>query len=154
MKYTQKELSKHAEVSHFQIRHYIRTGVLAPAHGEGSARHYGDDHAERLAVIARLRAKKIRWDEIRKHLSSKTPRDLRILVGLEAPAPPPASTAGTAKSPSALRDAADALVCVAAEALNMSPRALRPALVAVFARMREAGVTADEIGGALEGTKG
>jgi hypothetical protein len=37
----------------------------------------------------------------------------------------------------------DSVVCAAAEAMTLAPQTLRPALVAAFARAKEAGLTLD-----------
>ena len=43
----------------------------------------------------------------------------------------------------------DVVVCAAAEALDVSPRAVRPALLAAFQRAREAGLTLEQVEKAL-----
>lgn len=48
------------------------------------------------------------------------------------------------RSDASLREAIDALVCVAAEVLDISPRSVRPALAAVFARMHGAQLSAED----------
>jgi len=95
------------------------------------------------------------------------PQDVRLLAGLLHPVDPAlaadvATTHGqTLESlglegapPAALAGpavalAADAVVCAAADALDVSPRAVRPALLAAFRRAREAGVTLDQLETAL-----
>jgi hypothetical protein len=39
----------------------------------------------------------------------------------------------------------DAVVCAAAEAMSLSPQAVRPAVLAAFARARDAGLTLDAV---------
>jgi DNA-binding XRE family transcriptional regulator len=61
--------------------------------------------------------------------------------------------ANPVKPAPAARLLGDALVCAAAEALDASPRAIRPALLAAFARAKELGFTVEEAMGALVGEK-
>ncbi|MDP9001553.1 MAG: hypothetical protein M3O46_15745, partial [Myxococcota bacterium] len=49
-----------------------------------------------------------------------------------------------------VRTLIDAVVCAAAEALDVSPRAVRPALLAAFARASELGLTLER---SLEGLR-
>jgi hypothetical protein len=62
------------------------------------------------------------------------------------PLPPPASPAPPAPPPSGV---VDAVVCAAAEAMNMTPRDVRPGLHAAFARAKEIGLTVDVVERAL-----
>jgi len=57
---------------------------------------------------------------------------------------PPAPPERPPRDPSAERILADALVCAAAEMADVSPRLMRPALVAALARAREARLTVEE----------
>jgi hypothetical protein len=61
-----------------------------------------------------------------------------VALGLEAPA-----AAVPAVDPR--RHLVDAIVCAAAEALDASPRAVRPALVAAIRRTRETGLTLADV---------
>lgn len=54
-------------------------------------------------------------------------------------------TAAPAPDPAASKPMADSIVCVAAEAMDASPRAVRPALVAAFERMRSLGIGVDAV---------
>lgn len=56
-------------------------------------------------------------------------------------APPVAPAAPVART--SPRDAFDVALCAAAEALDVSPRGLRPVLAAVFKRMKESGLTVE-----------
>jgi transcriptional regulator with XRE-family HTH domain len=67
-------------------------------------------------------------------------------LGLEKPAPPAPPPAPPPEPP---RYAVDVVVCAAAEALDVSPRAVRPALLAAFQRAREAGLTIEHVEKAL-----
>jgi transcriptional regulator with XRE-family HTH domain len=58
------------------------------------------------------------------------------------PPPPPAKTLSAAQL-------VDGIVCAAAEAMDLSPRALRPALFAAFRKARELGVALEEAEEAL-----
>jgi hypothetical protein len=78
-------------------------------------------------------------------------------LGLVAPAPAPAKVAPAAPLPPAptpidpmsARLLVDAVVCAAAEALDVSPRSVRGALHAAFARAKETGLSIDAIEAAL-----
>ena len=59
-------------------------------------------------------------------------------LGLVSPAPPP-------PPPEPPAHMADLVVCAAADALDVSPRAVRPALYAAFRRAREAGLTLEQV---------
>jgi len=66
-------------------------------------------------------------------------------MGLHAPpgvtAQPPAATG----KPPATQDHATLVVCAAADALNLVPRAVRPALATIFAQARSMGVDLDSL---------
>jgi len=74
------------------------------------------------------------------------------VLAAPAPAPPPPQVAPSPAAPALpaprtdaqARAAVDALLCTAAEVLDMPPRALRPALAAVFQRMKELELTVEE----------
>ena len=74
-----------------------------------------------------------------------------VAMGLVAPPPPPApATPPPAAGPSPLdpaasRSMADSIVCVAAEAMDASPRAVRPALLAAFERMKTLGMGVETV---------
>jgi hypothetical protein len=69
-----------------------------------------------------------------------------------APAPPPAPLAPPPPPPMPRHLAADAVVCVAAEAMNVPPVQLRPVLLAAFKRGRELGLSCEEVERALDGS--
>jgi hypothetical protein len=151
--YSLAGLAKRSGVSIYRIRHYVQGGIVPPARRAGSAAVYDEDHVERLAVIERLRANRVRVPEIRQHVRTLSAQQLRVLAGLEgerAEAPPGVGTKG-ASGPRALRDAVDALLCVAAEVLDVSPKVLRPAFDAVFTRMSESELTAADVVAVLRG---
>jgi len=158
--YSLAELSKRSGVTVYRIRHYVNGGIVPPARRAGSASVFDDSHVERLAVIEQLRARRMGIPQIRHHVRTLTAQQLRVLAGLEAepvepppPPPPPVVVAKPAKGARELRDAVDALLCVAAEALEVSPKALRPAFDAVFARMSESELSAAEVVAVLRGEK-
>ncbi len=66
------------------------------------------------------------------------------LVAPPAPPPPP-------PAPPPTDDVVDAVVCAAAEAMNVMPREVRPALLAAFARARRLGLGFEAIEKALGG---
>jgi len=65
-------------------------------------------------------------------------------LGLVAPTPPPTDALPTpaAASPPHL---VDVVVCAAAEAMNVAPPAVRPALLAAFRRAREVGLSVEDV---------
>jgi transcriptional regulator with XRE-family HTH domain len=65
-------------------------------------------------------------------------------LGLVPPPPPP-------PAPPSTDDVVDAVVCAAAEAMNVMPRDVRPGLIAAFARARRLGLTFEAIEKALGG---
>jgi hypothetical protein len=67
-------------------------------------------------------------------------------LGLGLPSPTSPAAAPGAASPRFTRaHAVDAIVCVAAEAGDLPPRAVRATLVAAFARARELGLSVTEV---------
>jgi hypothetical protein len=74
-----------------------------------------------------------------------------VEMGLVAPAPPPAPATPPPAAgpppldPAASRSMADSIVCVAAEAMDASPRAVRPALLAAFERMKALGMGVETV---------
>jgi DNA-binding XRE family transcriptional regulator len=66
---------------------------------------------------------------------------------LPAPAPPPPPPPLPAPVPAGVL--VDSVVCAAAEAMALSPQAIRPAVLAAFARARDAGLTMDAVVGVL-----
>ena len=66
-------------------------------------------------------------------------------LGLVAP-PAPASGSRDLEP---IEHLADGVVCVAAEAIDVTPRAIRPALLAAFRRARQMRLTVEDIEGAL-----
>jgi hypothetical protein len=77
-----------------------------------------------------------------------------VSLGIVAPPPPP-SPAGPPPPPPVPRHlAADAVVCVAAESMNVPPAQVRAALLAAFRRSRELGLTCEEVERALGSSAG
>ncbi len=74
------------------------------------------------------------------------------LVKPAPPAPPPAPPAPPPPAPLPTSLLVDSIVCVAADAIGLQPRAIRPALEAAFVRAREVrldvGAVADSLTGA------
>jgi DNA-binding XRE family transcriptional regulator len=77
-------------------------------------------------------------------------------MGIAAPSPAPALEPAPVAAPPApappapLHALADSVVCAAAEAVAMTPQALRPALVAAFERAAVLGLGVDALRAALE----
>lgn len=51
------------------VRHFITEGLVPSALGRGRSRYYTTDHLARLELVARLRAEKRSFDEIRERLA-------------------------------------------------------------------------------------
>jgi DNA-binding transcriptional MerR regulator len=151
--YSLAALSKRTGASVYRIRHYVQAGIVQPARRAGSASVYDEDHVERLAVIEQLRARRMRVSAIRQHVRTLNAQQLRVLAGLEAESPSPPVVTKPARGARELRDAVDALLCVAAETLDVSPKALRPAFVALFARMNESELTPADVVAVLGGER-
>jgi hypothetical protein len=64
-------------------------------------------------------------------------------------APPPAPPPPPPPPPPPVEDVVDAVVCAAAEAMNVTPREVRPALLAAFTRARRLSLAVDAVEGAL-----
>ena len=150
--YSLRELADETGYTTFTIRHYVRRGLLPPADRFGSFGRYGPDHVARLNAMTRLREDGASARVVALRLQRMSLDEIRaVAIGaLPAPPPPPVVLAPPPVAPppprseASLRNAVDALVCVAAEALDASPRVLRPALAAVFARMDAEEITAAE----------
>lgn len=82
-------------------------------------------------------------------VDGKTLADLGLAAPLAGTAPTEASVAG-AREVDPKQHLVDAIVCAAAEALDASPRAVRPALVAAFRRARETGLSLADVESRLE----
>lgn len=52
------------------VRNFITEGLVPPALGRGRSRYYTTDHLQRLELVARLRAERLSFDEIRERLSA------------------------------------------------------------------------------------
>jgi hypothetical protein len=131
------------------IRYYQKRGIFLPVGYEKLARAC---HPRDPVFAAELAA-----------MNGKTLIDL----GLERPAPPPEPPAPPPPAPSPVapppaparpvpthRQMVDSIVCVAAEATQLTPQAIRPGLMAAFERAAQLGMTAEEVVGALAAPKG
>jgi hypothetical protein len=79
----------------------------------------------------------------------------RTLVELGIEAPPPPAVPPAPRAPAALhRHVVDAVVAVAAEAMQATPQAVRGAVLAAFERAVALGMTAEEVLAAMAPTKG
>jgi DNA-binding transcriptional MerR regulator len=159
--YSRKELVRASGVGASAIRHYVRLGLMPTADRHGSNNRYDERHLHLLLAIRRLRESGLRGDALAARLRNASREEILQLAGvplpppppppppvIEPPPPPPGPPPRTAAS---LREAVDALVCTLAEALDASPRALRPALALLFARMHEADVTAEQAARVVRG---
>lgn len=78
-------------------------------------------------------------------LATHLGRDL-VSLGIAAPpAPPPPPPL----PPPPTEDVVDAIVCAAAEAIDLTPRQVRPAVMAAFARARRLGLAVEAVEKAL-----
>jgi DNA-binding XRE family transcriptional regulator len=73
-------------------------------------------------------------------------------AGIAPPAPPPPAPAPAA--PPISDGVVDAVVCAAAEAMDMMPNEIRPGLLAAFARAKEIGLTVEVVERALRSRLG
>jgi DNA-binding transcriptional MerR regulator len=62
------ELVEASGLSERMVRHFITEGLVPPALGRGRSRYYTPDHLARLELVARLRAERLSFDEIRQRL--------------------------------------------------------------------------------------
>jgi len=76
-----------------------------------------------------------------------------VSLGIVKPPPPPAPRPPPGPPPAAAEDLVDAIVCAAAEAINLPPRDVRPALLAAFARARRLGIAIETVETALGAAK-
>ncbi|HLK40364.1 MAG TPA: helix-turn-helix transcriptional regulator [Polyangiaceae bacterium] len=76
-------------------------------------------------------------------------REIAVAAGtsLEVLGLEPLAAPAAAKLP--VEAIVDAVVCAAAEAMNLMPREARPGLLAAFARAKQIGLSVDEVEGAL-----
>ena len=51
------------------VRYFITEGLVPPALGRGRSRYFTSDHLTRLELVARLRADRLSFDEIRERLA-------------------------------------------------------------------------------------
>lgn len=75
--YTLDELCDRAGVTVRTVRYYIGEGLLPPPQGHGTAARYGEEHLDRLRVIAALKEQYLPLREIRRALDGMSPRQLR-----------------------------------------------------------------------------
>jgi hypothetical protein len=108
------------------IRYYQRGGVLLPGAYERLATAC---HPHDPAFAAELAA-----------LAGKT----LVELGLEPPPPPPPPPPPRLVATSS-RHIVDSVVCAAAEAMQTTPQAIRPALKAAFQRAMALGMGAEEV---------
>jgi DNA-binding transcriptional MerR regulator len=156
--YSLAALAKVSGATVYRIRHYVQGGLVAPARRAGSASVYDESHVERLAVIEALRARRVSFRAIREHVRTSTAKELRVLAGLEEEEEGDAPERAVAVAPrgrgaNEMSDAVDAIVCVAADALDVSPRTVRPALVAALERMSASELTVADVIGVLRGAR-
>jgi hypothetical protein len=145
----------------------LRTGIVAGMpHGE-LAKHLGVSrrtvsrwssegtrlHRDKLVVVAQIA---LDHDPSLAAEIAAAAGETLVSLGLEAPSPPeatrPIAAAPVAPPIAKVRPhpkLADAVVCAAAESIDVSPRLARRALLAAIQAAREVGMTMDEIEQAL-----
>jgi hypothetical protein len=127
LRVTQKKLAEVLQCSERSVsRYYDRGGYIGPS---GYARLATACHPHDRALAA--------------YLAERGGQTLESL-GLERPVAP-AAPAPVAKPSASGPHLADSIVCAAAEALDASPRTMRPALRAALERMVALGMTAGEV---------
>lgn len=155
------ELARATGVSIYQVRHWVRRGWLHPAYRSGSHPRYADDHVERVRAVVALRTAKKRSHEIDAFVREATRDDIRRTIGLaplvpSTPEPPPrpetapAPEQDRAFAETMRRASVDALVCLAAEQLDRSPRGLRLPLARVLRQLRALRLDVEEVARVLE----
>jgi hypothetical protein len=83
--------------------------------------------------------------ELAGHIAAAMGTDL-VSLGI---APPPLPPPPPPPPPAPVEDVVDAVVCAAAEAIDVTPRAVRPALIAAFTRARRLGLGVEAVEKAL-----
>ena len=63
------ELVEASGLAERTVRHFITEGLVPPALGRGRSRYYTTEHLARLELVARLRAERLSFDEIRERLT-------------------------------------------------------------------------------------
>jgi DNA-binding transcriptional MerR regulator len=64
MRYSLDELARSAGITPYLVRHHIRRGLLARAHGHSTDAYYDDEHLARLLAIQRLRKGGVRIHDV------------------------------------------------------------------------------------------
>ena len=79
---TLDDLCERASVTIRTVRYYISEGLLPPAIGGGPAARYGQEHLDRLAVIAALKDRYLPLREIRRTLEGMPAKDIATLAAI------------------------------------------------------------------------
>ena len=125
----------------------------------GSSRHTGqrwesagsiprDTQLHKLAAMVHPRDPKLAAQ-----LAAAGKSNLEAL-GIVPPVPPPSPVAPSpvaAPPPLPIEDVIDAIVCAAAEAIDVPPKTIRPALLAAFTRARRLRLSVDDVERGLGG---
>lgn len=86
-RYTLERLCERADVTVRTVRYYISEGLLPPPFGSGPAARYGQEHLDRLAVIAMLKDRYLPLREIRRTLDALTEPDIAAMAAANAGSP-------------------------------------------------------------------
>ncbi|MGO9712807.1 MAG: MerR family transcriptional regulator [Polyangiaceae bacterium] len=151
-KYTRAELSKASGDAESVIERSVKRGLIPWAVGNGSQRHYTDDHLHRLLAIQALRRQGARASELVRRMREATDDEIRALAGVPvAPAvePPSAPAAPPARSRRELNRLLDAVVIAAADAIDVPPKRAKLAIAAAIAQMKAEGVSVEEAAAVL-----
>jgi transcriptional regulator with XRE-family HTH domain len=136
LRFNQQDLAKFMKSSLRSVQRW-ETGGSSPAHSQV---HLVADAVRSLDP------------QIAAGLDAYAPRPAPPLVAVAAPlAPPPVTVPPTPAIPPHVL--VDSVVCAAAEAMAVSPQAIRPAVLAAFTRASEAGLTFEAVLGVLAPTR-
>lgn len=125
---TNEELAGHAGVSRRTVQRWWAHGALLPS-------MYASGLAEAVHPIDR---------DLAARVAAHAGTTLAAL-GLEAGQPQPSASPPRPARPQALPEQADSVVYAAADALDLAPKTVRPAVAAAFAQAQRLGLTLDAL---------
>ena len=106
-------------------------------------------HSQMCAMVAMVYPKD---PDLAAQLAQSVGQSL-VSLGIVKPVPAPAPAVAVAATPPPVEDIVDSIVCAAADAMNVLPRDVRPALLAAFTRARRLGLAIEAVESALAGAK-
>jgi DNA-binding transcriptional MerR regulator len=153
-KYTRAQLASASGQTESVIERAIKRGLIPWAIGEGSQRHYTDDHLHRLLAIQALRRRGVRAAELGQRMREATDDEVRALAGVAVPtsaeSPPPGPLPAPLRTHAELHRVLDAAVVAAADAIDVAPRRARLGIEAAIALMKREGLTVEEAAAAID----